>query len=165
MKSKKRKAFTLIELLVAMAVLVVIFAMVFTIYFVVVNVFTEESGQSTLRQEAESAMYTLIADLRLAKKITAASNVSVTAWVDKDEDEVQDTEELITYSFSGTSGDPLVRTQDSIDKNMLYNITEFELTYDSTSVDDIHLICVSFTIEKDGEAVSLSSKVKPRNIN
>jgi Tfp pilus assembly protein PilW len=159
-----KKGITIIELLISLAVLLVVFSLIFTIYFLAVNVFSHEGGESALRQEAEGAMYSMTADFRRTKEITDAADNSITVWVDTDADETQDADELITYSFSGASGDPLVRTVNAEAQNILYGVTSFELEYDSDLLDSIHLITVNLSAALGDKTVTLSSTIKPRNI-
>lgn len=161
---KNNQALTMVELLISMAVLVVMLAVIYSIYLVAVTVFTSEGGAAALRQDAESAMYSMVSDFRLTKEITAASDLDITVWVDANEDDNQDATELISYSHTGVSGDPLIRTVNAEEKNMLYGVTDFELTYDSGVVANIRLITIDVSARLGDETITLTSKVKPRNI-
>ena len=161
---RTKRGITLIELMISMAVLSVIMGVIFSIYMVSIKIYTAEGGAAALRQDAEGAMYSMVEDFRLTKEITAASDLDITVWVDSDLDEVQDADELITYSHSGVSGDPLVRTQNAETTNKLYGVTDFELTYDSVVVANIRLITIDVSAELGDETINLTSKVKPRNI-
>ncbi|MFA4857733.1 MAG: prepilin-type N-terminal cleavage/methylation domain-containing protein [Candidatus Margulisiibacteriota bacterium] len=160
----RKSGFTLIELLISLAILLVVLAIIFTIYFLAVDIFTQEGGSSALRQEVEGAMHSMTDDFRRATEITDAADNSITVWVDADADETQDTDELITYSFSGAGGDPLVKTVNGEAKNILYGVTEFALEYDSELLDSIHLITINLSAALGDETVTLSSTIKPRNI-
>jgi prepilin-type N-terminal cleavage/methylation domain-containing protein len=160
-----KRGVTLIELLITMSVLLVALSVIFLIYFTAVNVFSSEGNESSLRQDAESAMYLMVGDLRMAKTIKTASNLGISFWVDADGDEAEDTDEIIAYDFSGVSGEALTRTQDTVSRDILQDVTSFALSYDSTIVDNIRLITIDFKVNRDGEEVTLSSKIKPRNID
>ena len=159
-----KKGLSLIELLIAMSLLALLVTLIIGIYLVGMNVFSSESKRSDLRQNAFTSMHIIVENLRESKAITSASNTSVTAWVDNDWDDIQDSGEIYTFSWTGTIGDPLVMSISGDSQNILEGVQNFNLAYDSGVVASIRHITITIETLQNEETITLKSSVKPRNI-
>jgi type II secretory pathway pseudopilin PulG len=159
-----KKGITIIELLIAMSLLALLLGMVVGVYLIGANVFSSESSRSDVRQDAFSAMHTVVEKLREAKSITSASNTSVTFWVDGDWDGIIDGGETYVISWSGSIGAPLVMTAGGVAHNILEGVQHFNLSYDSAVVASIRHITITIETLQNEESIMLRSSVKPRNI-
>lgn len=154
---------TLIELVISLALLTILLTSIFLVYNVGVQIFLLGEKRSELRVDVERAMALMVDEILSARGITSASDRSVTLWIDEDVDQQMDSPELITYSFSGITGEALVRNDESGDRNLLRGVSDFSLTYDSEVVDTIHLVDFSLSATKGTESFTVATAVKLRN--
>jgi len=108
--ARRRSAFTLIEILISLGVMSILFIGIAG--SIVIATQAVDPGTSTAARvdQGSTAVDRLLEDLRLAVEIQDHTRSSVTFTV-PDRDEPPDkTLETIRYTWSGASGDPLVRT-------------------------------------------------------
>ena len=159
-----KKGVTLIELIMVLFIAANLFLIVFLIYDVGFQVFQQGEKRSGLRSDVGRAVSLLTKDVRLASGFTVANENSVTFWTDYNGDEEESVGESITYSFSGISGEALIKTDANGDYAVLDEVVEFTLSYDSILVDSIHLISFVLDAAKDFETFKIESSIKARNI-
>lgn len=126
-------------------------------------------GDDDAVQELRIAKSVIGRDLRNAESVLVAGTVSVTVWVDDDDDDFQDVGEAITWTI--TSGGDLTRTTDGgqsgvLASNLVYGESHFG--YDSPTVSDISEIGIqlmSHVVGVDGETGtrSIGLRVHVRN--
>lgn len=77
---KNKKGFTLLEAMISMAMLLIIFAVIFLAYIVGIEIFEGEKGQSDVTLELNRGISFLEKDLMGALEIVTAESHSVTFW-------------------------------------------------------------------------------------
>ncbi len=159
-----RKGVTLIELIIALFIATNLFLIVFLVYDVGFKLFQQGEKRSELRSDVGRAISLFVKDVRLASGFTVANENSVTFWSDYNGDEEESAGESITYSFSGVSGEALIKTDANGDYVVLDEVVEFTLSYDSILVDSVHLVSFVLEAAKDFETFKIESSVKARNI-
>lgn len=104
-------------------------------------------GDDQAMQELRTAKDLLGRDLRNSEGVIAAGTISVTVWVDDDDDDFQDVGEAITWSITD-EGD-LARSTDDGESvvhasNLAYGQSQF--SYDAPEVEDITEIGVQLVV-------------------
>jgi|GEM_PF-1743578 len=155
---------TLIELIIAMAVIANLFYIVFLVYDVGFTLFQTGERRSELRADMGRAVYQLAKDVKLASGFTLANQNTVSFWIDYDGDGEESLAENITYSFSGVTGEALIKSDVSGDKRLLNNVVEFNLSYDSMLADSVHLVNFSLESANNFETLKIESSARARNI-
>ncbi|MCM8813124.1 MAG: prepilin-type N-terminal cleavage/methylation domain-containing protein [Candidatus Omnitrophica bacterium] len=130
------RAFTLIELLMTLAILGLV---LFPLYeFLRQAALAWQTGETKTEvvQNARSGVDKLCDELRQARALYVFSPAAVSFWwEDLDDDEIADPNEIITYAWSGTSGQPLLRQLDSeaAASPLANHIDNFQLLYHNAS--------------------------------
>ncbi|MCX5725690.1 MAG: prepilin-type N-terminal cleavage/methylation domain-containing protein [Candidatus Saganbacteria bacterium] len=160
---KNRKGFTLLEAMISMAMLLIIFAVIFLAYIVGIKIFEGEKGQSDVNLELDRGISSLEKDLMGALEIVSAESHSVTFWYkDLNGDSTIEAAETMTYSWSGTPEAPLIRALGGDSKPAANYVGDFELTY--SIPENIKLITVKLVIQKGDIISTAESSVNLRNI-
>jgi len=160
----RKRGLTIIELLIVMVVMVVTISLMINIYNVGIKVFIAEKKKSDVRQNLYTAMNLINEKLQEARQISAATNRSITFWVDSDWDVSQDTGEIYVFSWSGTNNTPLTLSISGNSRRILEGVYNFTLTYDSAIVSSIRHVKVTLNSSQDGESLTLTNSIRPRNI-
>src|SRR5262249_55248128 len=128
-----RGGFTLIEMVLSLAIIAILLLGMQSAILLAARA-TPDSSNSPLSSAivAGRAVDRLSADLTFANSVTSAGTTSITFTVpDRTGD---NSPETITYSWSGVSGDPLLRKINSgTASTVATNVTEFQLAYDKRS--------------------------------
>ena len=175
--SSGKNGFTLIELLIVLAILAVV---LFPIYeFLRQGAFSWELAENKTEvvQNARIGLDKMCDEIKHAKQIYSIAPSQIRFWwKDLNADDAADTNEIITYSWSGTSNDDLTRKLDSeTQATPIANyVDDFLLKYfnDSgvqTSVtDEIHFITANLRIKKTARGHDYISEMRksifPRNL-
>ena len=150
--------------------------LVAAISFVFVVVFKSwgfEAAKAQVKQEAGWGMEKMSRELRESLLITSAQQNSMVFWSDVNENGVQDGDESITYSWSGTPGNNLIRGDGTITSVLSNDVQSFQLNYYDVNGNplvfpvtpaNVRLITINLTTKKEDEAITLRSNVRPRNL-
>lgn len=171
---KKQKGITLIEILVVLAILGMIALALHRILKGGLDVWRGGKERTDIIAQARVAMDRLSRELRATDKIlTADSNyLSFSANIDDDA-----AEEVMLYSWSGTSLDPLAREEDSGGLHSIaLNVDSFTIKYYSKNMTElttsplteaerrsVWMITIDTRVKKDDNEVDLRSTVQARN--
>lgn len=118
-KRRPRRALTLVEMVVAMAITSIILGAATSIMFVASRALPDPSDPVVLATDASSALALLEAEAQCATRAKfGIRNISISI-PDRDNDAV---EELITYRWSGTPGDPFERVEDGVATTLIPNV-------------------------------------------
>ena len=131
----RSRAFTLVEVMVSMAILsIVIVGMTSAIVLATRSVPAAESGTNRTIDTAD-LVGQISAELRYAITITERSTSSIAFTVaDRTGDSFPET---IRYSWSGTAGDPLVRTVNGVSAvTVLADVETFDLSYHVSTIEE-----------------------------
>jgi prepilin-type N-terminal cleavage/methylation domain-containing protein len=123
----RHPAFTLLEMVVAVAVLSILSAGIGSVFVLASRALPSSRGASETTITAAAALDQLVADLRIATRITAAAPTSITFTVpDRSGDGIDET---IAYSWAG-AGSPVLRTyNDGAASTLLASAASFALAY------------------------------------
>jgi hypothetical protein len=126
-------------------------------------------GDDQAMQELRIAKSVIGRDLRSAESVLSAGTVSVTVWVDDDDDDFQDIGEAITWAV--TEDGNLTRTTDGgefgvLASNLVYGESYFG--YDSPTLDDITEIGIQLmahvvTVAGESGTRSIGVRIHVRN--
>ena len=172
---KKREGFTLIEMFLVMGLLPILLGAV--TYTFVIGLRVGDVGMPAVgvRKEASFSLRIISEELRQAIAVTAADLHTLTFQADLDRNGVV---EISTYSWSGTPGDNLVRTQDGIETPALAKSVQdasFQY-YDSSNailgplpltpaqLRLVRVIRLTLQVAEEGESVKYETKIRPRGI-
>jgi prepilin-type N-terminal cleavage/methylation domain-containing protein len=159
----RKKGFTIIELLISMAMLLTLLMVIFMVYNVGNKMMISENSRTDLMIEGSRAVDSLTKELREARTITTSEARSITFWRDLNGNSTMEANEIIKFSWSGTSGDRLKRTVLSTQESTLSNyVQNFQLTYDNPS--NIKLITMTLRVGQGTETMSFEASVRPRNL-
>ena len=154
---------TVLELIIASALIAIVVAVIYLTYNVGIKIFSSEVLRSDILGEGTRALERMGNELRGALKINSAGSQNLTFWYkDLNSNGSQEASETITYSWSGTPQDSLLRTVVSQSETLSNNIQSFSFTYDNPS--DINLVTITLTVKKGEEEKMLKSSIKLRNL-
>ena len=156
----KKNGFTILELIMAMAIFAIIGGVVIGFFSASFRILYSETNKSSLRISVESAVHQLTNELTPTKAVTASGANSITFWNDKDFDSVQDTGEVYSYALSSGK---LVKTVNSISKNLLYGVTAFSLTYDGTPAANVRVVTFTLTATSGVDSLTIKDQIRLRN--
>lgn len=124
-----RRGFTLVELVVALAVTSIVLAGLGSVFVLAAR--GAEASADDRGAAVASALHLMAADLRDAVRISAAAARDVSFEVaDRNGDLAN---EVIRYTWSGTPGDPLVRTYNGVAANAAPALNDLALTYSTSA--------------------------------
>ena len=171
---KKREGFTLIELFLVMGLLTVLLgAMTYTLVMGlrIRDMVLLSGGVS---KEASFSLRIISEELRQATAVTAAGLHTLTFQADLDRNGAIDT---ITYSWSGTSGDDLVRTQATETAALAKGVQDASFQYYDSSnailgplpltpaqLRLVKVVRLTLQVAKEGESMKYEVKIRPRGI-
>ena len=169
---KKREGFTLIEMFLVMGLLIVLLGAVTYIYVIGLRVGDVGMLAGGVRKEASYSLRIISEELRQAIAVTAADLYTITFQADLDGNGIVDT---ITYSWSGASGDDLVRTQGVETQILARGVQNASFQYyDSTSAalgppfpviaSAVRVVQLTLQAAKEDESVKYEMKIRPRGI-
>ncbi len=172
-----KNGFSLIELLIVLAILAIV---LFPIYqFLRQGAFAWELGENRTEvvQNARIGLDKMCDEIKHARQIYSIAPSQIRFWwKDLNGDDVADSNEIITFSWSGTSNDDLTRKLDSeTQPTPIANyVDDFQLKYfdisgTQTSVlDEIHFITANLRIKKtvrgDDYISEMRKSIFPRNL-
>ena len=160
---ESKKGFTLLEAMISMAMLLIIFAVIFLAYIIGIKIFEGEKSQSDVTLEINQGIASLEKDLMGALEIVSAESHSVTFWYkDLNGNSTIEAAETMTYSWSGTPEAPLIRALGGDSKPVANYVSDFELTY--SIPENIKFITIKLVIQKDDIISTAESSVSLRNI-
>ena len=170
-----KNGFTLIELTIAISLFAILMGAITFAFVVVLREFSSTQIRSNLRQDAVIALERLTRELNEAREITSARDNSVSFWwQDSDGDELRDAQEVVTFSWDQTAGNPLKR--DSV--NLAFNVESFQINYrdlNNSSLspspglslverDSIRRLDIQLKLSKENEEATLLTSIIPRNL-
>ncbi|MEA3347344.1 MAG: prepilin-type N-terminal cleavage/methylation domain-containing protein [Candidatus Auribacterota bacterium] len=174
MKKKKiSKGLTLVELLMVVALMSVLVVVTSFVFVAVFKSWGFEIAKAQVKQEAGWGIEKMDRELKELLLITAAEQYSIVFWSDVNENGVQDANESITYSWSGTPGDNLTRNDGSVTSALSNDVQSFQLSYYNGSGNplvfpvtpaNIRLITINLATKKEDETITIRSNVRPRNL-
>ena len=160
---KTNKGFTLLEATLAMVMITIIMAVIFMALILSSQIFSGELLKSEVQHETSRGMERMAKELRGALEIVSSSSQDITVWwKDLNESSTRESEETLTFSWSGVEGDPLMRTISAETIILANYVTNFELTYDDP--DDIKFATITLTSSKNNFTSTLESSIKFRNL-
>lgn len=167
-----KKAFTILEVVVVTALVSIFVMAVLGLLSVGLRTWGFGFDRAQIRHLGSAAMQRMARELSQTNSITDAQDGTITFLADLDDN---GTDETITYSVSGTN---LRRTEGSIVTILASNVQTFGLSYrdlnndllnspggtsTQTKRDQIRVITISLTADKDNETITLSESVFARN--
>lgn len=157
---KARPAYTLIELLVATASASVLMVGLSSALFVASRALNLDDGAIPVRNNADMALSQVMADLREARSFTQLLPEQVEFTVpDRDGD---GGDETLLYAWSGTAGDPLLRSINGGDSHeVVRNLRDLDFTSYTRSVSAIDVTVAPLPPWPILESIS-SVKVDPK---
>jgi prepilin-type N-terminal cleavage/methylation domain-containing protein len=174
---KKNSGLTIIELLCTIAILALI---LYPIYeFLRQGAISWEIGENKTEvvQNARIGLDKMCDEIKHAREFyTIAPNLVRFWWRDENENKIADPEEILTYSWSGTSGEDLNRRFDSesLPSPLANYVDFFELKYyDSNNSEtlsplNVYFITANLRIKRIGKdadyTTTMRKAVHPRNI-
>lgn len=173
----KEKGFSLIELLIVISILAIV---LFPIYeFLRQGALSWELGENKTEvvQNARIGLDKMCDEIKHAREIYSSAPISVRFWWrDLNDDDIADVDEIITYSWSGTSNDDLTRKLDleAQPTPMANYVDNFRLKYfDDTGAQTVVLNAIVFItadlkIKKTARGIDYISEMRksiyPRNL-
>lgn len=169
-----RRGFTLIELFLVMGLLTVLLgAMTYTL---VMGLRLGDVGMLSggVRKEASYSLRIISEELRQAIAVTAADLHALTFQADLDRNGAVET---ITYSWSGTPGDDLVRTKATETAALANGAQDASFQYYDSSnailgplpltpaqLRLVRVVRLTLQVAKEGESMKYEVKIRPRGI-
>lgn len=169
---KRRGGFTLIELFLVLGLLTVLLGAVTYTFVIGLKVGDVGMLSGGVRKEASYSLRTMSEELKQAIAVIAADLHTLTFQADLDRNGAIDT---ITYSWSGTAGDNLVRTQGTTTTILANGVQDASFQYyDSASAamgppfpviaSAVRIVQLTLQAAKEGESVKYEIKIRPRGI-
>lgn len=171
------KGFSLIELLIVLAILALV---LFPIYeFLRLGALSWQLGENKTEvvQNARIGLDKMCDEIKHARDIYSSSPSLIRFWwKDLNEDDAADGNEIITYSWSGTSNTDLMRKLDSESQPtpIANYVADFQLNYfdsagvPTTVLDDINFMTADLKIQKTTRDHAYTTQMRkstaPRNL-
>lgn len=129
MRPVRRAGFTLLELIVSLSMMSVLMIGIGSALVIASRALPSEEHPLTAQVHAAQVVDMLVGDLLCAQSVPASSDKAITLTVaDRNHDDVP---EQLRYAWSGTPGDPLVRSiNGGTDETLVSGVSNFTLTYD-----------------------------------
>ena len=168
-----KKGLTLVELLMVVALISVLVAAISLVFVAVFKSWGFEITKAYVKQEAGWGIEKMDRELKELLLISAAQQNSIVFWSDVNENGVQDGDESITYSWSGTLGDSLIRSDGTITSVLSNDVQSFQLSYYDVNGNplafpvtpaNVRLITINLATKKEDETITVRSNVRPRNL-
>ncbi|MCA9288776.1 MAG: prepilin-type N-terminal cleavage/methylation domain-containing protein [Phycisphaerales bacterium] len=145
-RPRARLALTLVEMVVALAITSIIIGAATSIMFVASRALPDPSDPVVLATDAASALALLEAEAQCATRTNFAGSTLAISIPDRDADLA---EELITYRWSGTPGDPLERVEDAIATTLVPNVQNASFTWTPPRNNDTRVGVLYITLTLD----------------
>ncbi len=175
--SSGENGFTLIELLIVLAILALV---LFPIYeFLRQGALSWELAENKTEvvQNARIGLDKMCDEIKHARQIYSMAPSEIRFWwKDLNDDDVADSNEIITFSWSGTSNDDLTRKLDSEPQStpIANYVDDFQLKYfddagvETSALDNVHFITANLRIKKtargDDYICQMRKSIFPRNL-
>lgn len=122
----KRRGFTLIELVVSLSVVGILITAIGSTIVVATRSLPTSGGLAETQASTGRALMLIGEDIRLATTATITSGRQLDLTLpDRTGDAAS---EAIVYSWSGTSGDPLVRSFNGVDNELVTSLSTFDVS-------------------------------------
>jgi prepilin-type N-terminal cleavage/methylation domain-containing protein len=162
---KKSKGFTLLESMMVMAMLSIVMVIIFYAFSASMSIFSGEISEADASLEAHRTMERMTKDLRGALQIVAADSTSISFWSsDINGDGTVEANEVVTYSWTGTSEGYINRTVQTSTREISTGIKSFALTYNDPSLEAVRVITINITAQKGANVSTIESSVDGRNL-
>ncbi|MFH0887521.1 MAG: prepilin-type N-terminal cleavage/methylation domain-containing protein [bacterium] len=159
------KGLTLVELLISMAVMSLLFLVIFETFSTAFKIYSGETSRTDNLAEANRAMDTMQKELRFAREMRSAAATNVSFWYfDENSNSTSEASEIITYSWNGTAGGDIIRAKGTSSNILAKKVQSFGITYNSGTLANIRTITLSLQIKEGDESIYLHSTVRPRNL-
>ena len=155
-----KQGMTLMETIMAMALMSILGGLFVYMYVASTRVFQSEFSRSELRGSGSTALERIGGILREARALDQITATSVTVWQDLNTNANREVDEIIQFSWSGTPGDPLLKTVNAQSVPFLKGVQSFTFSYDVTSK---NFQIDALTSQGDSQK-SFSSKIHARNL-
>ena len=168
-----KKGLTLVELLMVVALMSVLVVVTSFVFVAVFKSWGFEVTKAQVKQEAGWGIEKMDRELKELLLISSAEQNSIVFWPDVNENGIQDGDESITYSWSGTPGDNLIRSDGTITSVLSNDVQSFQLNYYDGNGNslvfpvtpvNVRLITINLTTKKEDETITIRSNVRPRNL-
>lgn len=175
--TSEKKGFSLVELLIVLAILGLV---LFPIYeFLRQGALSWQFGENKTEvvQNARIGLDKMCDEIKHAREIYSFSPTLIRFWwKDLNEDEAADSNEILTYSWSGNSNDNLMRKLDSETQHtpLANYVDDFQLVYFNASgvqtlvAEDIQFITADLKIKKTTQGHDYTAQMRksilPRNL-
>lgn len=167
-----RRGFTLLELFLVMGLLTVLLGAITYTFLIGLRISDVGILSGGVRKEISYSLRIASEELRQATVVTAADLRSLTFKADPDGDGIVNT---ITYSWSGTEGDDLVRTEGTSATILAHGVREMSFRYYDAAnsalgppfpvdASKVRLIQLTLEVAKEGESMKYETKIRPRRI-
>jgi len=167
-----RMGYSLIELILTIGLLTILLGVVTFTFVIGLRVADVGMSAGGARRETSNSLRTISEELRQATAITSADQHSLTFQSDSDRNGAIET---ITYLWSGTEGDSLIRIQGTDTKILAGGVSNALFQYyDSNSVvlgppfpvaaSAVKLVELTLQAGKEAESVQYRVKIRPRGI-
>lgn len=161
----RKSGLTVIELLIALGITVFVMGVLIVAYVASTRIFNEEISKSSALLEANKAVNNLRKDLRSCLQIISASSTSISFWAeDLNSNGTREAGEIYSYSWSGTVGDPLIKTSLGYSYAIARSIRLFSLTYNTTETSAITKVDIKVIAGSTTNLATVETAVKLRNI-
>ena len=161
---------TLIELLMTLVLIAALLGSLWMTFDVIFRTFYSQDKRSEIKGEAGRQFFLMSQEMRQATSVTTAQTAAVYFTFDTDGN---GTDETIQYSWSGTAGTPLQRTQGSVVVPVVNSVQTASFTYYDSShnllsfpvtLADVKLVALDLTVSSQDETFQLRSQVRLRNL-
>ncbi|RNC81339.1 MAG: prepilin-type N-terminal cleavage/methylation domain-containing protein [Phycisphaera sp.] len=121
-----RRGFTLIELVVSLSVVGILITAIGSSIVVATRSLPTSGGLAETQASTGRALMLVGEDIRLATTATILSGRRLDLTLSDRTDDAAS--EAVSYSWSGTSGDPLVRSFNGVDNELVSTISDFDVS-------------------------------------
>ncbi|MEZ6234698.1 MAG: prepilin-type N-terminal cleavage/methylation domain-containing protein [Phycisphaerales bacterium] len=144
---RPRRALTMVEMVVALAITSIIIGAATSIMFVASRALPDPSDPVVLATDAASALAVFEAEAQCATRANFVGTTLRVAIPDRDGDLA---EELITYRWSGTPGDPFERVIDGETITLVPNVRNavFAWTAPRGDADRVGVLYITLTLDR-----------------
>ena len=164
------KGLTLSELIITLVLVFLLVGALGLIFFTGFKPFYSHQSRIGIKTEAANAFAIMSQELRQATSLTGAQSTSVTITADTDDNGADET---IQYSWNGTSGSPLQRT-DTQTMNVVSSVSSVTFSYYDSSYNllsspvvaaNVRVVTVNLTAVSGDETFQLRSQTRLRNLS